>query len=314
VRKNAYADLQIAILARMCPNVNTRKYITMKVNKLTLNSPDYPEILRDLALPPKQLFVMGDLTPLLVKPRLAVVGSRKVTPYGKLVTTQLAGEIARKGVVIVSGLALGVDALAHAAALDNGGLTLAVLANGLPDIQPKTNHHLAMRILKQGGAIVSEYPEGAPPLRENFIARNRIVSGLSDGVLITEAAAKSGTMHTANFALEQGRAVMAVPGNIHSPLSEGTNNLIKTGAIPVTTSADILLALGLSDSHNRQTELFGSTKEEVLILTLLQSGLTDASELLRNSKLAAAEFNQTLTMLEITGKIRPLGAGHWSLT
>lgn len=284
-----------------------------KVNKLTLKDSEFPEVLRDIPDPPKELYVLGNLEPLLQKPRLAVVGSRKVTPYGKLVTSQLAGQMAGKGVVIVSGLALGVDALAHQAALDTHGLTIAVLASGLDQISPTSNHHIARKILETGGAIVSEYPEGIPPIPSNFIIRNRLVSGLSDGVLITEAAAKSGTMHTANFALNQGRIVMAVPGNINSPLSEGTNNLIKTGAITITTASDILQALGLNESKARQTELFGNTKEETLLLTLLQSGITDATVLLNQSNLEAAAFNQTLTMLEISGKIYSLGANHWSL-
>ncbi len=283
------------------------------VKKLTLDSPDYPEILRMIPDPPKELYVLGDLKTLLQKPRLAVVGSRKVTPYGKLVTQQLTQDVANKGVVIISGLALGVDAIAHQAALDMHGSTIAVLGTSLEQLGPATNYHVARRILEQGGAIVSEYPSGSTTQPLNFIARNRIVSGLSDGILITEAAAKSGTIHTANFALDQGRTVMAVPGNINSPLSQGTNNLIKSGAIAVTTSADILLALGLRESKQQQTDLFGSTEEETLILKLLQSGITDSTQLLSRSKLETASFNQTLTMLEITGKIYSLGAGHWGI-
>lgn len=285
----------------------------LKVKKLKLTDPDFPELMRDIPTPPKELYVLGDLDPLLLKPRLAVVGSRKVTAYGKSITTRLAGEAASHGIVVVSGLALGVDALAHQAALDNGGLTLAVLASGLDQITPTTNYQLAKRILDNGGAIISEYPEGTPPIRPNFIARNRLVSGVSDAVLITEAAARSGTMHTANFALEQGRTVMAVPGNITNPMSEGTNNLIKSGATVVTQTNDILLALGLRESKTGQQEIFGRSKEESIIIKLLQTGVTDSSELLAMSKLDAAAFNQSLTMLEISGKIYALGAGHWSL-
>jgi len=284
----------------------------MKVKKYSLKDPGYPEILRNIPDPPRQIFVLGELESLLNKPRLAVVGSRKVTPYGHQTTSSLVREVAEKGVVIISGLALGVDALAHQAALEASSQTIAVLAHGLDQIHPATNYHLAKSILAKGGAIVSEYPEGAPPLSHNFIARNRIVSGLSDGVLITEAAQKSGTLHTANFALEQGKTVMAIPGNITSPLSVGTNNLLKTGAIMVTEANDILTALGL-DTTSRQQAIFGNNQEEVIIIELLQSGITDGGELLATSGLAAPAFNQTLTMLEITGKIRPLGAGRWCL-
>lgn len=285
----------------------------MKPRRLTLKDPEFPEVLRNIPDAPRELYVLGNLAPLLEKPRLAVVGSRKVTPYGKLVTSQLARAVAGKGVVIVSGLALGVDALAHQAALDAGGHTVAVLASGLDQMTPTGNHHLARKILETDGAIVSEYPIGTPPIPSNFIIRNRLVSGLSNGVLITEAAAKSGTMHTANFALNQGRTVMAVPGNINSPLSEGTNNLIKTGAVTVTTPADVLLGLGLAEDDQKQIELFGNSAEETLILQLLQSGITDASEILARTNLQASAFNQALTMLEISGKIYSLGSNHWGL-
>lgn len=173
----------------------------MKILELPLSSPNYPDYLRHIASPPKQLYYLGDLVPLLEKPRLAVIGSRKVTPYGKAITSSLARAAAEQGIVIVSGLALGVDGLAHQAALDAHGKTIAVLANGLDQIYPATHRQLAENILRQGGAIISEHPVGTEAYKTNFIARNRIVSGLSDGVLITEAAAKSGTLHTANFAL-----------------------------------------------------------------------------------------------------------------
>jgi DNA processing protein len=152
-----------------------------------------------------------------------------------------------------------------------------------------------------------------PPLQHHFIARNRLVSGLSDGVLITEAASKSGTLHTAGFALEQGRTVMAVPGNITSSLSAGTNTLIKTGATPVTDASDIFQVLGLT-AQVKDQEVVATNAEEAAILSHLEQGITDGGDLLTLSKLDPAIFNQTLTMLEITGKIRPLGAGHWTVT
>lgn len=286
--------------------------MTMKIQAITTRSKAFPELLTHIPDPPKQLFVLGDMETVLMRHRLAVVGSRKVTPYGRAVTTKLTQEVASKGVAIISGLALGVDALAHQAALDAGGVTLAVLACGLDAPYPATHRQLARNILRQGGALLSEYPEGTPPLPHHFIARNRLVSGLCDAVLITEASEKSGTLHTANFALEQGRTVMAVPGNITSQASMGTNNLIKAGATPVTSADDILEALGLEGSQE-QLEILGTTEEESIILRLLQSGTTDGSELQVLSKLDPALFNQTLTMLEITGKIRPTGAGHWTV-
>ncbi len=284
----------------------------MNVKTLTLKRDEIPEILGQIPDPPQQLFVAGDLTSLLKRPRLAVIGSRKVSPYGKAVTTSLTEAAARYGIVIISGLAIGADGVAHQAALDAGGQTIAVLPAGLDRIYPATHYHLAQQILEQGGALLSEYPEGTEPLQFRFLQRNRLVSGLSDGVLITEAAERSGTLATANFALEQGRPVMAVPGNISSPLSVGTNNLIKTGAVPVTKVEDIFNALGLAPEDSAR-EATAHNEAEQAILTIMKTGVTDASDLQTQSGLEPAVFNQTLTMLEITSRIKPLGANHWAI-
>lgn len=282
------------------------------VKTLTLQSPLFPADLTHIADSPRQLYYLGNLEQILSVPRLAIVGSRKVSAYGKSVTLRLAREAAEQGIAIVSGLALGVDGLAHQGALEAGGVTLAVLPSGLDKIYPATHQQLAERILKQGGALITEYPYDSEPYKTNFLARNRIISGLSDAVLITEAAARSGSLNTANHALEQGRTVMAVPGNITSELSAGTNNLIKSGAIPVTELRDILAGMNLQ-LKTKQERPLGATTEEDTVLQLLFTGVSDASELLYHSQLEPALFNQTLTMLEITGKIRPLGAGHWGL-
>ncbi|MES2971942.1 MAG: DNA-processing protein DprA [Patescibacteria group bacterium] len=285
----------------------------MNVTKITQNSPDFPEKLKNIPSPPRLLYVLGDLEPLRHKTVVSIVGSRAVSPYGRQITSRLATEIAKQDLAIVSGLALGIDAIAHQAAVDIGSYTVAVLPCGLDRFYPGTNHNLAEQILKQGGAIISEYPEATEPYKLNFIERNRLVSGLCDGLLITEASQRSGTLHTANFALEQGKTVMAVPGNITSPTSAGTNNLIKTGAVPVTGIDDILHALDL----NRQTSMtmvIAANSEEAAILDLMKQGVTDGSDLLSGSKLKAEVFNQTLTMLEMSGKIRPLGAGHWGIS
>jgi DNA processing protein len=282
----------------------------MKISILRATDPAFPATLLHIPDPPKQLYILGNAELLSSPHLLAVVGSRGLTPYGRAVTDQLSGAAASKGIVIVSGMALGVDGIAHRAALQAGGKTVAVLANGLDRMYPATHRELAKHILERGGAIVSEYPEGTEPHRHHFVARNRIVSGLSSAVLITEAAAKSGTIHTAQFALEQGREVMAVPGNITSPLSAGTNQLIKTGAMPVTDAQDIIQYFGLDDAPAQQT-LVGSTQEEQIILDLLAQGIADSAELLHRSQLDAALFNQTLTMLEITGKVKPLGSSQW---
>jgi DNA processing protein len=273
---------------------------------------DLTEVLQHIPAPPEQLFVKStNLPDLLQRPRLAIVGSRKISAYGKGITASLSSGLARAGVVIVSGLALGVDGSAHRAALEAGGLTIAVLPGSLEDIYPASHRQLAEHIVRQGGALVTEYGAGTRTYPGNFIARNRLISGLSDAVLITEAAQKSGSLHTARFALEQGKDVLAAPGNITSPTSIGTNNLIRSGAVPITCIADVFMILGIKSPAQDMVPK-GDNPNEQTILDLIYKGLTDGAELQRQSGLDIQKFNQTLTMLEITGKIRSLGANHWS--
>ncbi len=290
--------------------------VQQNIVELRPKDAEFPEGVSRLAKPPQQLFVRGvPLEEILARPRIAIVGSRKVSAYGKAVTAQLAGELARLGVVVVSGLALGVDGIAHRAALEVGGVTAAVLACGVDRIYPSSHYRLGADLLAQGGALISEYPPGTTAFKDQFIARNRLVAALADGLLITEAAEKSGSLHTARFALEQGKEVLAVPGNITSETSRGTNNLIKAGATPVTELNDILHALGwehLQEAGTRPSTK-GSTPEEQLILDLLAADTSDGAVLLAASKLEVSLFNQTLTMLEITGKVRALGGNHWAL-
>lgn len=274
-----------------------------------------PQRLQELASAPKQLYCAGsDLAELLKRPVVAIVGSRSVTPYGHQVTTRLARGLAEQGVVIVSGLALGVDALAHQAALEADGLCIAVLPSPVDYIVPRSHYQLAQRVLARGGVLVSEYPTGQPAHKSNFVARNRIVAGLADALLITEAALKSGSLHTARFALEQGKDVLAVPGNITSPISEGANNLIRAGAVPITSVEDVLSVLQLRFKTITPLKVAkGANAYEQAVIDLLKTGLSDGAELQRSSRLDIAAFNQTLTMLELSGKIRPLGANTWAL-
>lgn len=275
---------------------------------------DFPDRLRHIPTAPQRLYVQGSgFAELRKRPCVAVVGSRKLTAYGKAITAKLVRELAQAGVAIVSGLAIGVDGVAHQAALDADGLTVAVLAGGLDKIHPSSHYQLALHIMHQGGALVSEYAPGTPPYRGSFIARNRIVSGLAHALLITEATEHSGTLHTARFALEQGRDVLVVPGNVTSEASAGTNNLLKTGATPVTCADDVLYSLGMQPSDASTTAAKGNTPEEQAILDALATGESDATYLIEQSKLDVIQFNQALTMLEITGKIRSLGANHWGL-
>lgn len=281
---------------------------------LTLEPQVYPDYLSNVPLPPQRLYYAGPLPELLAKPRLAVVGSRKVSPYGRRVTAELAGGAAAQGIVIVSGLALGVDSLAHEAALEAGGLTIAVLPSSLQQVYPASHRNLAKRILDNGGALVTEYEDTPRVLNAYFIARNRLISGLAQATLVTEAALKSGSLHTARFTLEQGRELLAVPGSIYSDTSTGTNNLIKAGAVPVTNVDDILFAMKLEKPaipHIRTAK--GANEAEQAILDRIAAGISDGEELLAACGLATALFNQTLTMLEITGQIRSLGANRWAL-
>jgi DNA processing protein len=282
----------------------------MNSKQLTL----IPLQLSRIASPPKQLFCAGEPLNAYEKlPKVAIVGSRNVSPYGKEITRKLAAELAQQGIVIVSGLALGVDGIAHQAALDAQGKTIAVLPSPINQIAPTRHIRLAEAIVGHGGALLSEYAEGEFPLKQNFIARNRLVAGLADAVLITEAAEKSGSLHTARFALEQGKEVLAVPGNITSAGSVGTNNLIKAGATPVTSYLDVLHVLNLTPQQTHVKDTRGRNQHEQRVIDLLLQGIRDGDELLNQSRLSIAEFNQVLTMLEVGGKIRSLGANQWSL-
>jgi DNA processing protein len=286
----------------------------MKVNSLKLNDPNYPLVLKNISQAPKELFYIGaPLSSWIDRPRVAIVGSRRISPYGSWVTTKLAAELARAGIVIVSGLAYGVDGAAHRATIEAGGTAVAVLGTGLDRIYPAGHQPLARQIIEQGGTIISEYENTVPYSQGIFIKRNRIISGLADILLITEAAARSGTLSTARFALEQGKTVMVVPGNINSPGSEGCNNLIKSGAIPVTSVDDIFFALNLKPAEQK-TKKFHGTAHEQLVIELLQSGVSAQEELAEASKLNGASVSSTLTSLELSGHIKPLGAGNWTLS
>ncbi len=213
----------------------------MKIEEISIDSEDYPKQLKEIYDPPLKLYVLGNKQ-LLKEKGIAIVGSRKATEYGKNVAQQISKQLSEAGINIISGLALGIDSYAHLGTLqkENIGKTIAVLGSGLDKIYPKENIELARRIIKSGGCIVSEYPIGTSASKLNFPQRNRIISGLSKGVLVVEAGEKSGSLITADFALEQGREVFAVPGDINKENSKGTNDLIKQGAKIVTSYIDIM--------------------------------------------------------------------------
>ena len=280
----------------------------MQVSKYSTANPNFPKSLLEISPRPKAVYVLGNLP---TAPMVAIVGTRKPTDYGRQVTHQLATELARAGVVVVSGLALGIDAIAQRAVVEAGGQTVAVLGHGLHQIYPAAHRGLAKQILTSGGALVSEYPEGTQPAKFNFPARNRIISGLSLAVIITEADASSGSLITANFALQQGKTVMAVPGNITSPRSAGPNNLLKAGAMPVTSAVDVLTALDFESRALSKPNASAQSPQEAKVLELLGQGVTNNQGLIDATGLSAQEFAHVITLMEITGKVRNLGAGVW---
>lgn len=289
------------------------------INALRPSSLLYPNKLKALSDCPSKLYIKttsGKWEDLINRPAVAVVGSRKLTNYGQNVTEKLVTQLVARGVVIVSGLALGIDAVAHKTAVECGGQTIAVLPSGVNHIYPASHSGLASSIVQTGGALVSEYsPDEKVAFKSNFIARNRIIAGLADVLLIPEATKKSGSLHTANFGLDIGRDIFAVPGPINSPASEGCNNLIKAGATMVTDVSDILQSLHLisNDRHHNYQPIITSSPEEQIIIDLMAKGVKDAEELLLQSGLSAQDFNTSLSMLEISGHIKPIGGNHWVL-
>jgi len=285
---------------------------SMKINNISPLKHKYLQITTTIAKVPEKFYYIGELPESRV-PTVAIVGTRKPTSYGKEVTYQLAYDLAKQGVVIVSGLALGVDGIAHRAALDAGGITIAVLAGGVDNIYPASHKDLASQIIKSGGAIISEYTPETLPRDFQFLARNRIVSALSDAVIVTEAAKRSGTLATVSHALEQGREVFAVPGNITSPLSVGCNAIIKQGASPITCAEDVLEIIAPDLLQTQQSLALGNTPLESKIIELIQSGIRDGDQLFEESGVGISEFSQAISMMEITGVIRALGGNQWTL-
>lgn len=289
----------------------------MEINRIHPDEHNFTQRLASIANPPKSLCFMGTL-PTSGAPVVAIVGSRKPSAYGREVTEQLASDLAKAGCIIVSGLALGIDGIAQRTALEAGGTVIGVIPNELPDISPQTNYKLAMNIIENGGAILSEWKKGDGKIvnRWSFLERNRLVSGLADAVIITEAAERSGTLNTAAHALSQGRDVFAVPGNITSPLSAGCNALLKQGALVATTATDILDAIAPSTTQPATDQTIvplGETPAENTIIDLLRAGLRDGDQLQQQSGLNPADFATALTMLEINDVVKPLGANNWTL-
>ncbi|MFA5636120.1 MAG: DNA-processing protein DprA [Anaerovoracaceae bacterium] len=275
----------------------------MPIREISLKDEGFPELLRAIKNPPSTMYYKGNLN-LCDTPCLAVVGARKATPYGKWAAYHIAKRAAEHGVTIVSGMASGIDSCGHMGALDAGGNTIAVLGCG-PDIcYPRTNRDLMNRI-SRAGLILSEYPPGSPPLQGQFPARNRIISGLSYGVLVAEASLRSGSLITAGLALDQGREVFAVPGNIDSIYSIGTNKLIQDGAIPLADVDDILDLLGIREirSSKKHRALLGED-EEIILQFVTDYGSVTLDRLCMISGKAPAAVGALVTILEMKGVVR----------
>jgi DNA processing protein len=283
------------------------------VTVLTWRDPDYPARLKEIYDYPPVLYVRGPLVPE-DEWCVAVVGTRKATVYGRQVTEEIVTDLARSKITIVSGLARGIDSVAHRAALEAGGRSIAIFACGLDIVYPSENANLARQIMQQG-ALMSEYPLGISPRADNFTRRNRIMSGLSLGVLVVEADETSGAMITAHMALEQNREVFAIPGSILSPASRGTNRLIQEGAKLVSNYTDILEELNLTAVAHQieMKEIIPSSDTEALLLKQLSAEPTHIDEVCRSSGLPVSTVSSTLTLMELKGLVKQVGNMNYVL-
>ncbi len=302
------------------PDAELEKLHASGASVLTRKDPEYPPLLAKIFDPPPLLFYRGTL-PDPSRKHISVVGTRTPTKYGQRVSETIIRDLAEAEVVIVSGLAYGIDALAHEITLRHGGTTVAVLGSSVDtaSIYPAGNRHIASQILAHGGAIVSEFPIGTPPLPFHFPLRNRIIAGLSHGTLVIEAAQKSGSLITARAALEGGRDVYAVPGNIDEEMSEGPNNLIKMGAIPVTCANDLLGISADTGTPKTRTQAQKKTytyeprsETERLILEQMGTDPLHVDELARATLLAIEVLGSTLTLLEMKGIIKHEGGRYYT--
>lgn len=295
------------------PDAEMEKLEHFGVDILTCNDTRYPARLKEIYDYPPVLYVRGSIQPE-DEWCLAVVGTRRATVYGRQVTEELTSDLARSGITIVSGLARGIDTIAHRSALEAGGRTLAVFACGLDIVYPAENERLARQIIEKG-ALISEYALGTKPRAENFPRRNRILSGLSLGVLVTEAGETSGAMITARMALEQNREVMAIPGSILSPASHGTNSLIQEGAKLVREPADILEELNLTTVTRQieMREILPESETESVLMQHLGAEPTHIDEVCRATGLPAATVSGTLAMMELKGLVKQVSTMNYVL-
>ena len=325
-----------------------------KINQISPLESNFTEVLESIVLKPKTLYFRGKMPENVSKgvgkppeqtrtkrsKTVAIVGSRHNTKYGEEVAYKLAYELGKHNVVVVSGLAFGIDSIAHRGCLAADGVTVAVLGTPIDRIYPVAHTGLAREIIDKNGAIISEYAPRSAEFtttklapgeyidkitgkrsqdpKGSFLYRNRLISGLSDIVVIVEAAERSGSLNTATHAIEQGKTVFAVPGNITNPYSQGCNKLIRQGAIPYTGSDDVLRELFPEEYTKKRRKLsrqslIGDTDAETLVLVALSNGLRAGEQVMAATHLPPEVFNQTVTLLEIKARVRSLGANNWTL-
>jgi DNA processing protein len=284
-----------------------------EIKKISIEDGNYPKRLKEIKDPPKILYCLGEIKS--EEDCFAIVGARKCTNYGKEIASRIASDLAEAGLTIVSGFAPGIDTMAHRAAIERGKRTIAVLGTGIDEksIYPKSNLKLIDKILENGGAIISEFEPGIHGTKYTFPQRNKIISGLSLGILVVEAKMQSGALITANYAKEQGRKVFAVPGSIFSQASKGCHFLIKNGAKLVESAEDILMELGIRRLEVGRREVKGKTPEENLILEVLKEGALDVEKIIEKTKLSPSKVASILSILEIEGKIKNLGGNIYAI-
>ena len=292
---------------------------------ISQNNNSYPQLLKNIDNAPLGFYMIGDM-PKDTENKVAVIGARKCTQYGAMNAYKFGKELGENKVVVVSGMAMGIDSMAHKGALDGGGKTIAVVGCGLDLVYPASNVSLRDDIINNG-CVISEYPVNTPPYASNFPARNRIISGLSDAVLVIESAKRSGTLITVGQALEQGRDIFAIPGNINSVMSEGTNNLIKECAFPATNVDDILSNLGIIyrydfnnniedeniEKNNKNTEKSENilAPDEKIVYACIKESPITIDEIILNAKIDIKTAQYVLTMLELKGLIQKLAGQRY---
>ncbi|HVF25221.1 MAG TPA: DNA-processing protein DprA [Anaerolineales bacterium] len=314
----AAAGLGLKVIERVIQareNVDLEK-VWEKIEKqgikiLTWEDAAYPQRLKEIDQPPPVLYIRGEYLPddLFA---VAIVGTRRATPYGRQITEELSAFLAVNGMTVISGLARGVDAIAHHTALKSGGRTIAVLGSGVDKIYPPEHRALAEQMMEHG-AIISDYAPGTPPDASNFPPRNRIISGLSLAVVVIEAGETSGALITAEFAAEQGREVFAVPGSILAPQSKGTNKLIQQGALPLLSVNDLMQALDVArvGEHKAARKIMPTNAIEAKLLGVLTNEPLHVDEIRNQSELPIEKVSAALALMELKGMVRQVGGMNY---